>query len=100
MSTKQADRKSLHMVIQDLKERLFDGEIKLHHCIPTGLIWADVLTNEMEMHQDMRELLQEGNFKLVNEGISKVQCIDGEIRMMNIGNRDKKDQPEGIEKVC
>ena len=57
----------------------------------------DALTKEMEMHQDMRELLREGNFKLVNEGMNKVQCMDGDIRMTKIQNRDRKDQPEHIE---
>ena len=34
-STKQVDRKSLHMVVQDLKERLLEEEIGLFQWIPT-----------------------------------------------------------------
>ena len=69
-SMKQLDRKSLHMVIQDLKE------INSYQWIPTGLMWADTLTKEMKMHQDMREYLVEGNFSLTNDGINQVQCVD------------------------
>ena len=52
-STKQVDRKSLHMVIQGLKERLVDGKIKSYQWIPTGLMWTDALTKKMEMNKDM-----------------------------------------------
>ena len=85
-STKEVERKSLQMVVQDMKDRLTDGEISSYQKIPTGLMWADTLTKEIRMHLDMREHLEEGNFRLDNEGINKVQCIDGEIRMLNIKN--------------
>ena len=38
-STKQVERKSLHMVIQDMKDRLADGDILLYHLILTCLMW-------------------------------------------------------------
>ena len=75
VSMKQVERKSLHMVIQDLKERLVDIEILSYQWIPTGLMWADTLTKEMEMYCDMRELLTYGNLDLKNEVINRVQCI-------------------------
>ena len=37
----------------------------------------------------MKELLTEGNFELLNKGINKVQCLDGEIKMDKIRNRDQ-----------
>ena len=42
------------------------------------------------MHKDMRELLSEENFELLDKEINKVQCLEGEIKMLNIRNRDKK----------
>ena len=46
---KQVERKSLRMVIQDLKEWLIDGETASYQWIRTNLIWADTSTKEMEM---------------------------------------------------
>ena len=76
VSSKQLGRKSLSMVIQNFKERLMDGEIELYPWVPTGSMWANVLTKEMEMHKDMQELLAEGNFSLENDVVNKAQCID------------------------
>ena len=47
------------MVIQDLKERLLEGEVTLYEQTPTGTMWANALTKEMEMHNDMNALLME-----------------------------------------
>lgn len=52
-------------------------------------MWADALTKEMVIQKDIKELLTEGNFGLQDEGINKVQCVDGEIKT-NDRNRDKK----------
>ena len=57
-------------------------------------MWADALMKEMDMHKDMNEVLMEGNFEFKNRGINKVQRMDGEIKMTNIRNRDKKEIPE------
>ena len=35
-------------------------------------------------------VLRDRNFELLEDGIDKVQCLDGEIKMINIRNRDKK----------
>ena len=51
---------------------------------------ADALKEKIEMHEDMKEVLMECNLELKDKGINKVQCIDGEIRMTNIRNRDKE----------
>ena len=61
---------------------------------------TNTLTKEMEIHSDLRQLLVKCNFSLDNNGINKVEYIDGEIRMANIHNRDKEDQIEDIEEVC
>ena len=55
-STKQIEEKSLHTVIQDLKERLMDREISSYQWILTSLVWADALMKEMEMHEDIEEV--------------------------------------------
>ena len=57
-------------------------------------MWADALTKEIDMLKELKEVLMEGNFKLKNEGINKVQCIYVEIRMTNIRKREKKELPE------
>ena len=59
-------------------------------------MWADTLTKEMDMNEDMKEVLMESNFELRNYGIKKVQCINGEIRMTNIRNRDNKETLEWV----
>ena len=55
-------------------------------------MWADMITKEMDMHKGMEELLTWGNLLMKNEGINRVKCLDGEIRMENIRNptREKK----------
>ena len=68
-------------------------EIALYQWIPTYSIWADALTKEIYMHKELKEVLMEGNFKSKNEGINKVQCIDSEIWMTNIRNRENKELP-------
>ena len=35
------------------------------------------------------ELYMEENLELLDDGINKLQCLDGEIKMTNIRNRDK-----------
>ena len=98
VSTKQVERKSLRMVIQDLKETLVDGEISSYQWIPTRWMWVDALMRQMEIYCDMRELLIEGNFELEYEGKNKVQFIQGEIKMFNIPNRDRENQYEDMNK--
>ena len=44
----------------------------------------------MDIHEELKEVLMEGNLKLRNEGINKIQRIDSEIRMLNTRNREKK----------
>ena len=58
-STKPVERKSLRMVIQDLKERLINQDIVFCQWILMNSVWEDALTMEMEMVN--REGLQELN---------------------------------------
>ena len=92
------DGKSLLMVIQDLKEKLMDKEVTMYQRIPTFSRWVDALINKIDMYKELKDVLIEGNFKLKNQRIDKVQHIDGEIRETNIRNREKKELPESIQK--
>ena len=70
------DRKSLRMLVQDLKE------ISSYQGIPMGSMWADALTKEKEMHQDLKNLLHNGELLLEDTGINKIISQDGKLRCM------------------
>ena len=72
--------------MQDLLERLI--EIASYQWIPTGSMVADALAKKMEVYRDMRTLLSEGDFTLKDKGINKVKCVNGEIEIFNIRNRN------------
>ena len=40
-STKQIERKGLRMTVQEMKEKLMDGEVKSYQWLSTEEIWAD-----------------------------------------------------------
>ena len=89
-SMRQVDRKSRSMVIQDLKERLLEGEFTLCQWILTGSMWAYALTKKIEMRNEMQELLAQGSLWMRNKGINRVWCVDGEIRVQNIQNCNRE----------
>merc|ERR1711867_375270 len=91
-STKQIERKGLRMVVQEMKEKLRDGEINSYHWVSTKQIWADGLMKEMAMTEGLRKLLNEGKCEMVKEDINKVICENEEIKMLNIRNRKKEGQ--------
>ena len=88
-STKQIERKGLRMTVQEMKEKLLDGEIKSYQWLSTKEMWADGLPKEMEMAEGLRQLLKEGKCEMVKE---EVVCENGEIKMLNIRNRKKKEE--------
>merc|ERR1712112_484379 len=59
-STKQVERKALRMVVQEMKDKLRDGDINSYQWVSTKNIWADRLTKEMSMTEGMRNLLKQG----------------------------------------
>ena len=59
-STKQIERKGLRMVVQEMKDKLRDGEIDSYQWVSTKQIWADGLTKEMPMTDGVRNLLKSG----------------------------------------
>ena len=86
-STKQIERKGLRMVVQEMKDKLRDGEIDSYQWVSTKQIWADGLTKEMPMTEGVRNLLKNGKCDMVQEDINKVICQNEEIKMINIRNR-------------
>merc|ERR1712002_1265992 len=86
-STKQIDRKQLRMVVQDMKEKLREGDITSYQWISTKDIWADGLTKEKTMTDGVRNLLKEGKCEAMTENVNKVICKEEEIKMLNIRNR-------------
>ena len=54
-STKQIERKGLRMTVQEMKEKLKDGEIKSYQWLSTKEMWADGLVKEMEMAEGLRQ---------------------------------------------
>jgi len=86
-STKQIERKALRMVVQEMKDKLRDGDINSYQWVSTKNIWADGLTKEMSMTEGMRNLLKEGICDMVSKDINKVICHKEEIKMLKIRNR-------------
>ena len=59
-STKQIERKNLRMTVQEMKDKLMDGDVRSYQWIPTKEMWSDGLTKEMEMAEGLRNLLRTG----------------------------------------
>ena len=93
-STKQIERKSLRMTVQELKERLMEGDVRSYQWIPTKEMWSDGLTKEMEMAEGLRKMLKTGVCELKKEEVNKVVYDKEEIRMVNIRNRKKEEEEE------
>ena len=77
------------MVVQEMKEKLRDGDINSYQWVSTKSTWADGLTKEMSMTEGMRNLLKEGKCDMVSNDINKVICHNEEIKMPNIRNRKR-----------
>merc|ERR1712121_245794 len=70
-STKQIERKALRMVVQEMKDKLREGDITSYQWVSTKDIWADGLTKEMSMTDGVRKLLKEGKCETRIENINK-----------------------------
>ena len=60
-SIKQIERKSLRITVQEMKERIINGDLESYQWIPTKEMWSDGLTKEMEMAEGLRKLSRQGN---------------------------------------
>ena len=93
-STRQVDRKNLRTTVQDLKERLRNGEIKSYQWLPMDGMWADGMTKEKEMSDGLRKLMKTGTCEIKKGDVNKVVCENGEIKMRNIRNRKEEYKDE------
>ena len=93
-STKQIERKSLRMTVQELKEKLMQGEVSLYQWISTTDMWSDGLTKEVDMADGLERMLKTGKCMLEDKEVNKVIYKDQEIRMLNIRNKVSKAEVE------
>ena len=86
------------MTVQELKERLMEGDVRSYQWIPTKEMWSDGLTKEMEMAEGLRKMMQTGVCEMKKEEVNKVVYEKDEIRMVNIRNRKKNEEEkeEGV----
>merc|ERR1712115_96117 len=91
-STKQIERKGLRMVVQEMKDKLRDGEIDSYQWVSTKQIWGDRLTKEMPMTEGVRNLLKNGTCDMVSEDINKVICHNEEIKMLQQQQQQQQQQ--------
>ena len=99
VSTRQIERKGLRMKVQEMKEKLIEGEVKSYQWLSTKEMWADGMTKEMEMVGGLRKLLQSGKCEIRKEEVNKVVYENEEVKMLNIRNRKKKEE-EGKEEAA
>ena len=78
------------MTVQEMKEKLMDGEVKSYQWLSTKEIWADGMTKEMEMADSLRKLFQSGKCIIRKEEVNKVVYENEEVKMWNIRNRKRK----------
>ena len=102
-STRQVERKGSKMTVQEMKEKLIEGEIKSYQWLSTKEMWADGMTKEMEMADGSRKFLQSGKCEIRKEEVNKVFYENKEVKMLNIRNRKKKEEEveeeTGIKKI-
>ena len=60
------------MTVVDLKERLIKGEIMLYSQLPTEKMWADLLTKERKLPEDLEDVLISDNMHLQDTSVNEV----------------------------
>ena len=86
------------MTVQDIKEKLIEGEVKSYQWLSTKEMWADGMKKEMEMADGVRKWLQSGKCEIRKEEINKVVYENEEVKMLNIRSRKKKEEEVEEEK--
>ena len=69
-STRQIERTGLRMTVQEMKEKLVEGEIKLYQWLSTKEMQADGLKKEMEMEEGLRKLLKAGKCMIMKQEVN------------------------------
>ena len=72
------------MTVRDLKERLIEGDIYSYICLPTERMWADLLTKEKHLPQDLENVFLRNDMDLGGTSVNEVRSLDQEVRMENI----------------
>ena len=75
------------MTIVDLKERLIRGEITSIAWLPTERMWADLLTKEKKLPEDLEDVLMKNDMDIKDTSVNEVKAFGQEVRMTNIRNR-------------
>ena len=60
------------MTVQEMKEKLIEGEIKSYQWLSTKEIWAYGITKEMEMAESLRKLLKAGKCMIMKQEANKL----------------------------
>ena len=63
------------MTIVDLKERLLNGEITSIAWLPTERMWADLLTKERKLPEDLEDVLFKNDMNLQYTTINEVKAF-------------------------
>ena len=86
-SSKQIERKTLRMVVVDLKECLVDGDIYSYSWLPTKNIWADMMTKEIKIPPALEDVIMKNIMDHPKPLVNDVKAVGTEIHMTNIRNR-------------
>ena len=86
-SSNQTERKTLRLLVVDLKERLVDGDIYSYSWLPTQSMWADMMTKEMHLPPSLENVILKNVLDIPKPLINEVRAVGTEIRMSNIRNR-------------
>ena len=78
-STKQIEWKTLRKTVVDLKERLVEGDILSYVWLPTERMWADLLTKEKGLLQDLEDVFERNTIDLGDSHINEVKAFGQEI---------------------
>ena len=96
VSSKQIEWKTLRKTVVDLKERLVEGDILSYAWLPTERMWADLLTKEKRLLQDIEDVFERNTMDLGDSYINEVKDFGPEIRMVNIRNHRAVDSQNEV----
>ena len=71
----------------DLKERLLKGDITSITWLPTEKLWADLLTRERKLPDDLEDVLLKNTKNHPDTTLNEVRAFGQEVRMQNIHHR-------------
>ena len=94
-SSKQIITKTLRMTIVDLKEKLSMGDMTSYSWLPTERMWADLLTKERKLPEDLEDVLVNNNMNLQDTSINEVKAFGQKVRMIYILNRKAVEPDDG-----